>query len=986
MTEKDFSSELLIDEILEEVKELNGDNSGVGKLWSLADIDALLSDEPITSAEEPKNEIKKEPEKAAIEKQVKKELEIDEKKEPNLKEVAYKNTIENVESEEPEKSEEKKKPADEPTHKTDEKLHFKVAKVPEPQRVKESQKTEVKKKAEKIGEASEISPLLDSVVEEPETEVEPENRTDEKVEGQISIEKTRVFNEVDARSIRDNNINHNIGKQKIYKTDKGGEYDPYRERFFNKPEQDLEKTQDHIHTPNKTIENYGIVMKKDALDKTDANGLSPLPKLVDAADEYEAQRTKLGTFKENAFEDENQIKLDGFDDSEDEVEIVDEAEAEANLRKARKDKIKKFRLFPNLDVEEAMEYDEDSDEEEFEDDTDNEKTKAVTLPENVENETVEDDDEELSGEENPKKHKEYESVRVAREFFGPKDAKAVFDIFVKEQRGIKLNVFVSAFALAMSLFAAIVTSFGNSFSLFGEKAQIYSAFNLIILVIVALFNIKAIKECFSALKKKHINSSCGITLALTVGILQCAVSFMYPDLVLSGTHIYAGVALFPVLLINIGNLVRSSNDINNFLLIGENSDDFYASKSVEDEDVAFEIGRGLMIREPDVKYNTKVDFPYRFVEMSKLVDPTSHVFSRVLPISLIIAVVVGIISGIVNKNIFVALTSFTGVCLMAVPSAAGVSMFGILKHFNNKLNRNGAMISGFEAVENALEANAVVVDAKDLFTNDSTATYKIKTFNNMRIDEAILYTAAVAIQSKGALGDLFDTVIMSNHEILPEVESLAYEEKLGCSGWINNRRVLVGNRDLLIKHSVKVQSKEEESVFTRDGMQIVYIAVEGKVSAMFVVDYVADSEIAKYMRYLEKNSVNILVRTTDANISEEFVEQRFGLPKNFIKVISPVAGTMFSLLSESEAENEPCRILNNGSVKSFLHSFASAFSLNDSKKLSALLQYIGIGIGILIMAMFSFVSGISQVGVLQIIIFETIWTLISVFVPKIKKI
>ena len=116
----------------------------------------------------------------------------------------------------------------------------------------------------------------------------------------------------------------------------------------------------------------------------------------------------------------------------------------------------------------------------------------------------------------------------------------------------------------------------------------------------------------------------------------------------------------------------------------------------------------------------------------------------------------------------------------------------------------------------------------------------------MRIDEAILYTAAVVIQSEGALSDVFDSIILSKREMLPNVESLAYEERLGCSGWIYNYRVLVGNRDLLVKHNVEVQSKEEESVFTRSGRQVVYLAVEGKVAAMFVVGYSADEQTAVY--------------------------------------------------------------------------------------------------------------------------------------------
>ena len=68
--------------------------------------------------------------------------------------------------------------------------------------------------------------------------------------------RQRVFNEVDARAIRSDKIEHHIGK-KITRTTsseftdkkpavkKGMETDKYRERFLNKPKLDMEKTREH---------------------------------------------------------------------------------------------------------------------------------------------------------------------------------------------------------------------------------------------------------------------------------------------------------------------------------------------------------------------------------------------------------------------------------------------------------------------------------------------------------------------------------------------------------------------------------------------------------------------------------------------------------------------------------------------------------------------------------------------------------------------
>ncbi|MDD6270554.1 MAG: hypothetical protein PUA67_00755 [Ruminococcus sp.] len=991
MSKNDLFNDMSIDSILNDVKQLTGEQTVPERLWSLDEIDALLADDTVENKESndtpvdngtetsDKAQEKVEPveEKAPMQEEktvdkAKENRKIEKTSTLGLKEFAMKNSIETGA------------------------IKTRIENENTESLLKEFEEKE-----------PEIEPLISSAEEneapsiDEETVENEESKAEKEIPGQISIEKTRVFNEVEARAVRNENINHHIGENKIIRTGsaakKGGmETDPYRERFLNKPTLDIEKTQDHRDLlkdlPAKTIEKHGVVVKKSSLEKTSTNGLSPIPILVDASDEYDAQQrlemeAQSGTLKSNAFpEDENQIVLDGFNEQE-EINIVNEAEEEEKLRKIRRDKASKFRLFPNIEVDDDDVYS-DTSEQKDEENYDNEKTKAVVLPEEkaADSEEAEISDIEEAPVKEKRKKRNQRTVSVAREFFGPKDAKAVYEIYMKERSYGKRKIIVCSLALALLFACSAITSFLGSFALFSDSPFVYSVGNLIVLVAVGAVNYKSIADCIENLKEKRFNKNTALTASLLTGIIQCVVSLGFGDLVLSGTHIYSAVALFPVLLINIGDYITTNNDIDNFILINREQKNAYAVKKIDDDGIAFEVGRGLMIKDPDIRYCAKVNFPYKFVEMSRAVDPTADSFNIIVPAALAAGIIVGIISAVINKNAFVGVTSFTGVFLMAMPAASVVACASALRGVNKKLNAENGLISGYEAVEDTLDANAAVLDARDIFSGGDANVYGIKMFNSMRIDEAILYTAAVVIQSEGALSDVFDSIILSKREMLPNVESLAYEERLGCSGWIYNYRVLVGNRDLLVKHNVEVQSKEEESVFTRSGRQVVYLAVEGKVAAMFVVGYSADEQTAVYMRELERAGVSILVRTTDSNISEELVEQYFGLPRNFIKVISPVAGLMYKEMSEKQAVNEPCRVLHNGSVNSFLHSFTSALKLQERRRIINILQYIGVGISVILMAMFSFLSGLSQAGAVQILLFETLWTLVVAFAPKIKKI
>ena len=333
------------------------------------------------------------------------------------------------------------------------------------------------------------------------------------------------------------------------------ETDPYRERFLNKPQLDIEKTQEHRdllkNLPEKTIERHGVVVKKSELEKTGADGLSPVPILLDAAEVYDAQQklemeSQEGALKQNAFEDDNQIMLEGFGEEE-EIVIVNEAEEEERLRKIRKDKASKFKLFPNLTDGEFEEAPEAQQEGEAADE--NGKTKPVKLDsEDAEGEETEEAEteaaEEIETAYSQEEKDEKETVRVAREFFGPKDAKAVYEIYLKQSKTQKMKLIVSAVSFAILLLSAVTTSFFSSFALFGESPYVYSAVNLFLLLIAAAFNYDAFGQAIEKAKKKKANASSAISLSIVMAVFQTLVSFFYADLVLSGTHIYAAVAMF----------------------------------------------------------------------------------------------------------------------------------------------------------------------------------------------------------------------------------------------------------------------------------------------------------------------------------------------------------------------------------------------------------------------------------------------------------
>lgn len=918
--------ESLIDDILESAKKYNGEDAV--EEYSSARIDALLAD--IMGAEPPKAQ---EPVKVAPVKAEPVKVQRAEEKTVVIKPVVPV----------PKKAEKK----------------FEI-KIPE-LNVKEPEENEVAVSVTDDGQigltddgAFISSPAEQTPEELPQIEKKPEIKP---ADSQISIEKTRMFNEVDIRGAYNPNISHNLGNKVVRTTTGDGEAlsssaigeEKYRKHFMNKPVQNLEKTQEHRalidSLPQKTIEKPGVVVKRAASSNTD--GFEPLPTIVPAEDMLEKEEIS------SSREEDNQIMFEGFIDEEPVMQQSEE-EAEAQLRETRKGVVDEF-------VKSGLIFKQEVDEPEEELDVEAEPVRR-------------------------KRRFERKKVSVAREYFGPKDKKAVRKVFETEKKGIVARLIVLSFiAFAMCILAAVAGAENGNFEIYGNNEFVYVAVQLLLLLGACVVNFSSFKNAIAGVKNKTADVDTVIAVSAIAGIIQCLAGFAFTDNVESTARLIAGAAVIPMVLKAASELVRCQTDAENFEVIAD-TDDPHSVENIGHEDTANEIARGLMLGDPDIKYSARIGFPARFVELSRSAEVTGPLLKIAVPAVAVVAVLAGMIYGFVSKNAFAGFSTFAGVVLMGLPMAAGLSAAVNLRAVNKKLNPEGAIINGYSAVEDAVNSNGVVIDACDAFQRGGCNIEGMKIYHKMRVDEAILYTASVVIASGGVMAEIFEGVIDGKRQLLFPVESLSYEEKLGCSCWIHNHRVLVGNRELLVHHNVEVPDKALEEKFKQNGRNVIYLAIEGKISAMFVVVYKANEETAKYMRELEKDGLTIFFRTSDANITEQFLEHEFGLPSNVVKIINPVAGEMFTKVKNNEADRADAKIIHRGGIKTMLMALHASFEINNFVNVSRVIQFVAAFLGVAGVVLLAFLSGLAQIGVWQIIMYQLVWTIVLSVLPFIRKI
>jgi hypothetical protein len=188
----------------------------------------------------------------------------------------------------------------------------------------------------------------------------------------------------------------------------------------------------------------------------------------------------------------------------------------------------------------------------------------------------------------------------------------------------------------------------------------------------------------------------------------------------------------------------------------------------------------------------------------------------------------------------------------------------------------------------------------------------------------------------------------------------------------------------LRNHNVEVPDKAFVERHTHDGRYPLFLAIEGKLGAMFIVSYDVNEQNAKYLKRIEKESISLLLRNDDANITDNMVANNLSIPSSGIKVLSAVSGDILNSYTKEIRTAGDSALMHDGKSDSYLSAVASALSLNKVKSSVSVLQIGAIGIGIAFAAAFSFVAGGAELSVIPLIITQAVFSVIGFISTKFK--
>ncbi len=447
--------------------------------------------------------------------------------------------------------------------------------------------------------------------------------------------------------------------------------------------------------------------------------------------------------------------------------------------------------------------------------------------------------------------------------------------------------------------------------------------------------------------------------------------------------LFAPVAVGTLFLNTLGKFLIMKRTQKNFRFVSS-TERQYAVKTLADGEADKRLVTDTT-PSPVVGYGVKTDFLRHFLRISYAYDQGETASQKISLYTSAGALVLGIIAFLVSKNICAALAAFASAACIAVPAAnmlvANVPLYRSVK----KLLSKGVMLAGAGALEEFGEINYLMLDADSLFPQNAVVLNVIKTFSQLRVDEAIVDAAALVCAMGGPMADMFNRIIQGRANILPKVDSFAFEEGMGAIGWVSGRRILVGNRDLMQRHGIQPPSKDYEQKYTQGGRCITYLAAGGDLVAMFVMSYTMDPETGAALGALCKDGVKLLVRARDVNVTAEMVEQGFGLPAGMVELLDGQMAQLYEEKTQRADSGAEAYLGFLGRAASLCRGVSACIRLKTSISLAVLLQTIGVVLGLGLVLVLALSSGIAQLGVLELACFSVFWIAVSLLIPALRR-
>lgn len=563
---------------------------------------------------------------------------------------------------------------------------------------------------------------------------------------------------------------------------------------------------------------------------------------------------------------------------------------------------------------------------------------------------------------------------------------------------IGVRVLILTMTSLLSLFITLANQFGLSvLSIFDStNTKIYLIVHLILGIISVISSMPVITKGI----KKLITFAADTDSMTAITAISCIIALipalLYPDIAARNHfNIYMPIGIMALLINAMGKMLIIKRAARNFKFVSKNFDR-HGVVYVTDEERAERLTRGTLGDFPILASTRKTDFLTDFLRYTYSSDMADSYCHRAAPLCMIFSVIVAFFLTYATKGGISSADSVVfgfSIFSMLISASSCIAMpftvnIPLEKTASAVFPGKGIML-GYQSVDDFYDTNSILVDANSLFPDGSIKLAGIKVFSNTKIDEALLEAASLTYYAGSIMRSLFKDVAYGREDTLYPIENFSYEESLGICGWINNKRLLFGNRELMTSHNIEgIPTRTKEAELTSSGQEALYLSISGNLAAMFIVDISANKHVKKWAKRLCKSKICLILKSVDPCISLKKISNLFGVPEEMVRILPKRLHEDFDAESKKTVRLS-ASMATTGKFSSLAQLLIGTKIVHNSAIIGLIVQtvsiFLGFGLAMLMILSGAFETNYIYISATALIIYNAVCSLLTCAAVSLKK-
>ncbi len=347
-------------------------------------------------------------------------------------------------------------------------------------------------------------------------------------------------------------------------------------------------------------------------------------------------------------------------------------------------------------------------------------------------------------------------------------------------------------------------------------------------------------------------------------------------------------------------------------------------------------------------------------------DPVDDLYRRITLLLIALCVFLSLLASVISGN-GAWLHTLTG---MAIAAASCTSLLAYHRTFSliaRRLAGRGAAIAGWSGAEEIRAGEGMILRDGDLFPDKTVSITGMKVLSGTRVEQIISYTGSMILTSGSGLSHAFSDLMRQYAAPTRRTDDFQYDADGGFSAGISTDRVFVGTGAYMSLKGIQIPANIDVN-------GAIYTAVNGKLCALFIVDYTPSDSVRAALISLNNSRLRPVYAVRDFGITPAMIKSKFRLTSS--EVTFPPAGDRFRLSVDRDPEEAepPAAVMTREGVNHYLEVIRCGRRMIKAVRRSIAMTLIGSVLAMGIIALASSRGAFVNISSWNLIIFQLGWT------------